>query len=114
MSERDSAAVNIQLVAVKVKFAIAGQNLSGKSLIQLHQIEVGDSETVFLLHLFHGRDRANSHDPGINPGGGDRDNSRQGIQIVLLYEGLAGKNQGSRSVGDSGGISRGDGTIMGE
>ena len=87
MSERDSAAIHIELVAIKVKLAIAGQNLRGKGLIEFDQVEVGDSQAVFFLHLFHGRDRTDAHDARVNAGGGYRDNAGQRLQVVLLHEG---------------------------
>src|ERR1044072_4127750 len=42
VGHRDFAAVNVQLISVEVKLAIAGDDLCGESFVQFDEIDVGE------------------------------------------------------------------------
>ena len=57
MAERDGTAIDVELVAVEMQFAVAGQNLRGEGFIQLDQFEVGELQAVFSFEFAAARER---------------------------------------------------------
>ena len=51
VAERDGSAVDVELAAIEVEFAIAGEHLRGKGLVEFDEIEVREFEGVFLFEL---------------------------------------------------------------
>src|ERR1700719_1189737 len=89
VAEGDGATIDVELFAIKMQLAIAGQDLGGEGLIQFDEIEVRQVETVPLFHLANGRHRPNAHDPRINSRRGYGKNSPERLKIILLSELLA-------------------------
>src|SRR4051794_10714695 len=52
MPERDAPALDVQLVAVELQLALAGDDLRGERLVDLDQIEVGKRQARSLEELF--------------------------------------------------------------
>src|SRR5215472_13145873 len=86
MTEREGAAVDVHLATVEMKLTVAGEDLRGEGLVQFDEIEVGQFETVFLLHLVQSRNRANAHDARIDSGGRNRKNAGERLEVVFLGE----------------------------
>ena len=108
MAECDGAAVDIDLVAVKMKLAIAGKDLSGEGFVKLDEIKVFQGEAVFLLHLAERGHGADAHDAGIDADRGKGEDAGERLEIVLLDEFFAGENDGGGAVSDAGRIAGGD------
>src|SRR3954451_19621199 len=77
MAERDRAAVHDQLLVRDAELARTGQRLRRERLVQLDQPDVVDRQIGALQSLAAGRDRADAHVRGINPGGAHRHDARQ-------------------------------------
>src|SRR6266516_4189647 len=58
MSQRNSAAIDVELAVIEMKLAIAGQHLRGKGFVKLDHIEAGEFQIMFLFHFAQrGKDR---------------------------------------------------------
>ena len=49
MAQSDCASVHVQAIGLDVQLAIARDDLGGESLVQLHEIEVGQPQRELLL-----------------------------------------------------------------
>ena len=66
MAQSDGAAIYVEFVAVKMQFAIAGEDLGREGFIEFDNIKIDQGELVFLLHLANRGDRANAHDARVD------------------------------------------------
>ena len=64
MTDRDGAAVNVQLVDVNVKLAGGRKNLRGERLVDLDQVDVGHCQAGVAQCLAAGLDGPHAHDLG--------------------------------------------------
>src|SRR5271163_3759139 len=108
MTDRDGTAVYVEPVAIEIQFAVAGQHLRSESFVHLDQAELMQPEVMLLFQFAQRRNGSNPHRPWIDSCRGYSRNSRQRLQIVLLYEMFARYNHGSGAVRDSRRIARGD------
>src|SRR5277367_730040 len=109
MAERDRAAVDVELIAVEAKFAVAGEDLRGEGFVEFDEIEVFEREFVFLLHLAQGWHRANAHGAWVYPNRRESHDARERFEIVLLNERFAGEDDGSSTIRNAGRIASRDG-----
>ena len=114
MAQGDSSAIDVELVAIEVKFAIAGEDLSGEGFVEFYKIEVSECEAVFRFKFADGGNGANSHETRVDSGGCGGENSGERLEIVLLDKFFAGKNDCGRAIGDAGGVGGGDGSGLGK
>ena len=68
MAEGNRSAVDVELAAIEVQFAIAGEHLRGKGFVQFDQIEAVNANPVLLFHLAQCGHRPDPHDARVNSG----------------------------------------------
>ena len=61
MAERDRSSVDIELVAIEMKFAVASQHLGGECFVEFDEIEVSEFEAVLCFELSDCWDGADAH-----------------------------------------------------
>src|SRR5712691_7949734 len=66
MAERDRTAVHVQLLLVEPELASDHEALRRERLVELHEIEVADTDTRAVEELAHRRDRRDSHHAWIH------------------------------------------------
>ena len=114
MAEGDGSAIDVELVAIEVKFTVAGEDLSGEGFVEFDEIEVSKLEAVFCFEFTDGRNGTNSHEARVDSGGCRGENSGEGPEIVLLDKFFAGENDCGCAIGDAGGVGGGDGSGLGK
>src|SRR6476469_2903326 len=83
VAERDRAAVDVQAGGVDREFFQTGENLGGKSLVQLDEIDLIELETDQFEQLPNRRDRSDAESFRLNSGGRKRNESGQRLQATF-------------------------------
>ena len=98
MPDGDGAAVHVELVDVDAQVAVAGDDLSGERLVDLHEIHVVDRHPGPRQRLPGRLDRPVAHQFGREPGdtGGDDPGQRRHPEVTCLD--VAHDHQGGRAV----------------
>src|SRR5215470_9172451 len=108
MADRDRPAIDVALAGVPAEILVDGTSLRRKGLVSLDQIEVADIPAGLLQCGAGSRDRARTHDLGIDAGLSPGDDASQ--RLLAFLGGLLGRHQhhGGSAVIDAGGGARGD------
>src|SRR5215468_6331839 len=112
MADRDRAAIDIDLAGVPAEILVDGASLRRKGLVGLDQIEVADIPAGLLQRGAGSRDRARTHDLGIDAGLGPGDDAGQ--RLLAFLGGLLGRHQhhGGGAVIDAGGRACGNRALL--
>ena len=80
--------MDVQLLAIEMQIALAGNHLRRKCLVQLDEIDVLERHADIAKQLLRRGDRADAHDFRIDAGLGVADDPGHRLQRVLLYSGF--------------------------
>jgi len=83
--------IDIYLCRVQPQLADTGKRLYGKSLVQLHQIQVLHSQTRPLKRLLRGRHRTDAHNRRVHPRDRHADDPGDRFQLIFFYGRFTGQ-----------------------
>ena len=101
MAKRDRAAVDIHFLRGDRHILQHREDLRGKRLVDLDEIEVADREAGPVAQLRNRRHRADAHDPWINARAAPSDNAGERLQPAGLGVIRAGEHERRSTIGDA-------------
>src|SRR5260370_28760667 len=104
VSERNRAAVDVELRAIEMQLAIACEHLRRERLIQFDQIDIRERNAGVAQESLRRRNRSDAHDFRVDAGLCVSDDARHRLQSMLRHRFLRRHQHRRRSVGHSGGI----------
>ena len=114
MAQSDCAAVDVDLVHIKVQSLADGHRLCCEGLVCLDQVHIGNGQAGLCHDLLGCSDGAQTHDFGLNTGQSTSDPGCQRGDAQLLGLLLAHHDQSSSAVVDCGRVAGGHDAVLGE
>src|SRR5436305_5851173 len=114
MSQRDSAAIYVGLLAIKAEFLLHREILSRERLIHLDEIDLVQRHSCFFECCASCWYRSAAHDARIDTGNAPTYESSKWLEASFLRFGDGHQHYRGPTINDAAGISGGDGTVLAE
>src|SRR5579859_2705737 len=114
MTNRDRAAIDIRLCAVKPQFLLHGKILRGKCFIDLNTIEIGKAQVCAFESQANSGCRTYAHDLGRYTDHAPRDKASHRLQPMLSHSLACSEHHTGSSIVDTTGITRCDHAALAE
>lgn len=114
MTEGDSTALGVDLLGGQAKLVDAPHTLGGEGLVDLVDVDLILGDTGLLESNGNGGPGANTHEEGLDTDDAGSDVLADDLLAQTLGGGALHEQDGGGTVGDLGGVTSVDGTVLGE